>query len=97
MLHEGITKQELEDTKTYMKGNLALSLESNEVRMSQLARNEMTYGRSFSFEEIVRIVDQISMDDYMRVAERILKDKKLSLISVGKLKNSKPEKFDLNL
>jgi predicted Zn-dependent peptidase len=97
MLHEGISMQELEDTKAYMKGNLALSLESNEVRMSQLARNEMTYGRSFSFEEIVRIVDRISMDDYMRVAERILKNKKLSLISVGKLKNCKSENFDLNL
>ncbi|HPS58279.1 MAG TPA: pitrilysin family protein [Spirochaetota bacterium] len=97
MLHEGITSQELEDTKTYMKGNLALSLESNEVRMSQMARNEMTYGRYFSFEDIVKIVDAISMDDYMRVAERILKDKRFSLISVGKLKNNKSENPDLTL
>ncbi len=97
MLHEGISEQELEDTKTYMKGNLALSLESNEVRMSQLARNEMTYGRYFDFNDIVKIIDSISMDDYKRVSERILKDKRFSLISVGKLKNNKIQDIDLSL
>lgn len=97
MLYEGITGQELEDTKTYMKGNLALSLESNEVRMSQLARNEITYGRYFDFSDIVKIIDDITMDDYRRVAERILKDKRFSLISVGKLKSSKTGNLDLSL
>jgi len=97
MLNEGISLQELDDTRTYMKGNLALSLESNEVRMSQLARNEMTYGRYFEFSDIVKIIDSITMDDYMRVAERILRDKKFSLISVGKLKNQKTDSLDLVL
>ncbi|HPU90569.1 MAG TPA: pitrilysin family protein, partial [Spirochaetota bacterium] len=37
MLRTRITEQELADAKTYMKGNIALSFESTEVRMSQLA------------------------------------------------------------
>ena len=74
------------EPETYMKGNLALSLESNEVRMSQLARNEMTYGRYFDFSEIVGMIDALTMDDYMRVCERIFRDKQFSLVSVGKLK-----------
>lgn len=95
--HEGITEEEFLDTKTYMKGNLALSLESNEVRMSQLARNEMTYGRYFDFNEIVRIIDSITMDDYRRVAERIFRDKRFSLVSVGKLKKKGAELPDLSI
>ena len=97
MLKEGISKEELEDTKTFMKGNLALSLESNEVRMSQLARNEMVYGRSFDFNDIVRFINDITMDDYVRVCERIFKNKDFSLISIGKLKKRKSNYVDLSI
>jgi len=98
MFYDGITKDEFQDTKTYMKGNLALSLESNEVRMSQLARNEMTYGRYFDFNDIVKIIDKISLDDYMRVCDKIFRDKTLSLVSVGKLKKKvKIENLNLTI
>ena len=97
LFYDGITKEEFLDTKTFMKGNLALSLESNEVRMSQLARNEMTFGRYFDFQEIVRIIDSITMDDYMRVSERIFRDKRFSLVSVGKLKKKGPGSLDLSI
>ncbi|MCL1832978.1 MAG: insulinase family protein [Leptospirales bacterium] len=98
MFYEGITDEEFNDTKTFMKGNLALSLESNEVKMSQLARNEMTYGRYFDFNDIVKIIDNISLDDYLRVCEKIFKNKTFSLVSVGKLKNKiKLENFDLSI
>jgi len=98
MFYDGITNEEFEDTKTYMKGNLALSLESNEIRMSQLARNEMTYGEYFSFIDIVQIIDRITPDDYMRVCDKIFKNKTLSLVSVGKLKKKvNPDKFDLTI
>jgi predicted Zn-dependent peptidase len=66
-----------------MIGNLALSLESVEVRMSQLAKNEVLYGRHFSFDEMVAMIQSITHDDFVRVAERIFKEKSLSLISLG--------------
>lgn len=97
MLKEGISSEELEDTKTFMKGNLALSLESNETRMSQLARNEMVYGRSFDFNDIARFIDSITMDDYVRVCERIFRNKDFSLISIGKLKKRKSSHVDLSI
>jgi len=96
IFYDGITATEFEDTKTYMKGNLALSLESNEVRMSQLARNEMTYGRYYDFNDVVKIIDKITLDDYARVCDRIFSGKTFSLVSVGKLKKKmKLEKLDL--
>jgi len=98
MFYDGITDEEFNDTKTYMKGNLALSLESNEVRMSQLARNEMTYGRYFNFNDVVNIIDKITHDDYMRVCDKIFRDKTMSLVSVGKLKKKlKLESLDLSI
>jgi len=98
MFYDGITDEEFRDTKTYMKGNLALSLESNEVRMSQLARNEMTYGRYFDFNDIVKVIDNITHDDYMRVCDKIFRDKTMSLVSVGKLKKKvKLDSFDLSI
>ena len=98
MLYEGITDDEFNDTKAFMKGNLALSLESNEVKMSQLARNEMTYGRYFDFNDVVKIIDNITLDDYFRVCDIIFKNKTFSLVSAGRLKNKiKLENLDLSM
>lgn len=98
VFYDGITDTEFRDTKTYMKGNLALSLESNEVRMSQLARNEMTYGRYYDFNDVVKIIDKITIDDYKRVCDKIFRDKTFSLVSVGKLKKKiKLENLELSI
>jgi len=85
MLKNGVTREEFEDTKTFLKGNLALSLENNEVRMSQLARNEITFGRHFTFDDIVKTIESVTMDQYVALCEKILKDREFSLISLGKL------------
>ncbi|HPA70887.1 MAG: insulinase family protein [Spirochaetes bacterium] len=85
LLENGITETELLDTKTYIKGNIALSMESTEVRMGQLARNEMNFGRYVPFEEIVDNINLVTLDDVMRVARRLLREQELSLVSIGKL------------
>ena len=87
ILKTGITEQELSDIKAYIKGNLALSLESTEVRMGQIARNEIIYGRDFSFDEIVKQIEKVSLNDFEKVCSRIFKDKQFTLVSIGKNKN----------
>jgi len=94
---KGLTEEELQDTKTFMKGNLALSFESIEVRMGLLAKNELTFGRNYSFNDIVDQISAIKMDDFNSVTDRIFKDKRLSSISVGKLKDCDTEKLDFQL
>ncbi len=83
MLDPGVTAEELDDAKTFMIGSLALSLESVEVRMSQLAKNEILYGRHYEFDEMVEKIQSISPEDFRRITERIFKGKRLSLVSVG--------------
>ncbi len=84
LIKNKINKHELEDIKTYMKGNLALSLESTEIRMDQLARNEMTYGRTFTFDEISEQIDKVTLDDFERICDKILKGKRFTIVSIGK-------------
>ncbi len=86
---QGITAEELQDAKDFMKGNLALSLESVEVRMGQLAKDEITFRRSFGFGEVVDYINRVTMDDFMRISERIFGGRKLSVVSVGTLNDMK--------
>ncbi|MDR3237453.1 MAG: insulinase family protein [Spirochaetia bacterium] len=85
LLKDGITAAELEDAKTFIKGSLALSLESVEVRMGQIVKNEITFGRHFSFDDTMKQIDGVSRDDFMRLAARLFEGKELSLISVGRM------------
>jgi predicted Zn-dependent peptidase len=82
---KGITDGELQDAKDFMKGNLALSLESVEVRMGQLAKDEITFNRSFTFDDVVDSINRVTMDDFRRICDRIFGSKKLSVVSVGQL------------
>jgi len=85
LLKKDVSVTELEDAKTFMKGSLALSLESIEVRMGQLAKNEITFGEHFSFDDIIKQINSVNPDDLMRLIGRIFEGKELSIISVGKL------------
>ncbi len=85
MLKDGISREELEDAKTFMIGNLALSLESNEVRMGQLAKNEMVYGRDIPFAEIVQRINAVTMDDFNRLSGFLFDNRDLTLVSIGKM------------
>lgn len=84
LLRNGVTSEELEDSKAFMKGNLALSMESTDVRMGQLARNYMGYGRHFSFSEISERISNISLDDFERISHKLFKDQEATLISIGR-------------
>jgi predicted Zn-dependent peptidase len=95
LLSNGITEEELADAKTFMKGNLALSFESIEVRMGQFARDEICYGRQFDFEDVVKTINAVTIEDMARVAETIFRGKKAVHVSIGDLK--KPYNKDIIL
>jgi len=97
LLRNGVTDEELTDAKTFLKGNFALSLESTEVRMSQLAKNEMIYGRSFGFDEMVERINAISLDDFSKIANSIFGNKNLTLVSIGKLNEANQQVPSLSI
>lgn len=97
ILRFGITDEELQDAKDFMKGNLALSLESVEVRMGQLAKDEITFQRSFTFDDIVDLINGVTRDDFSRICRRIFDNKKLTVVSVGKFGRRKVPKKSIAL
>jgi predicted Zn-dependent peptidase len=97
ILKNGVTGEELTDAKTFMKGNMALSLESTEVRMSQLAKNEMIYGRQYTFEEMVQKINAVTLDDFNRVCASIFGNAKLTLVSIGKLPQAEEKILTIQL
>jgi len=81
----GFTKNEIEDAKEHIKGHLALSYENNEVRMNRLAKQEMIFGRYFSYKEIVKMIDKVNADSIMEVVDKVFPDKyKIKVSSIGK-------------
>jgi predicted Zn-dependent peptidase len=84
-----VTAEELKDAKSFMKGSLALSLESIEVRMGQLARNEIMYGKSFTYDEMAALIDAVTLDEFNSVAEQVLLGKKGTLVTIGNVKDDR--------
>lgn len=84
IVHNGISDEELADAKTLVKGSLALSLESIEVRMGQLARDEINYGRFYSFDDIVSNVFAVTRKDITDTLQELLYQKQLTHVSIGR-------------
>jgi predicted Zn-dependent peptidase len=79
---DGITQKELENSKEQMKGNLMLSLESTNSRMSRNGKNELLLGRQRSLDEIIESIDQVTKESVDRIAKTIFsEDFSLALIS----------------
>ncbi|HEY9854604.1 MAG TPA: pitrilysin family protein [Stenomitos sp.] len=78
-----ITEDELQRTKDQLKGGMLLSLETPRNRMSRMARNELSFGRLITPEEILTEIDRVTVADLTRVARQIFDTKTLTATVVG--------------
>ncbi len=83
--HEPVGEDELERAKNQSKGNIVLGLESSSARMSNLARQQMYYGRFTTVDEIVADVDRVTAADVQRLAQELLRPELISLTLLGNL------------
>lgn len=51
-----------------------LSLESTSSRMSQLARQELYFGRQFSLDEVLASIDGVTIEAVQRVARELFRE-----------------------
>lgn len=84
---EGITEKELKNSKEQLKGSFMLSLESTNSRMSRNGKNELLLGRHRSLDEIIKLIDEVTIESVDKLAQSIFSDNySVSLISPeGKL------------
>lgn len=92
---EPVTDEELQRAKEQLRIAVLLSLESSSARMSNLARQEIFYGRQFSLDEILEKIDHVTTEDVQRVANDIFDGNGLALAAIGELTDFKIEDAQL--
>src|SRR5437773_12532268 len=90
-----VTEEELRRAKDHLKGSLMLSLESTSSRMSNLARQEMYFGRFFSLDELVDSIEAVTAVHIQRIAQKFFDQKQIALTVLGNLDGVKIGREDL--
>ncbi|RYL92263.1 pitrilysin family protein [Sporolactobacillus sp. THM19-2] len=71
MIHEGVSKDELDSSKAQIKGNIIFGLESTSGRMSRNAKNELILGHDRPVDQMISEIDTVTVDDVHDIAEKI--------------------------
>jgi predicted Zn-dependent peptidase len=88
----GMTHEEIERAKGAVRGSLVLSQEDTGSRMSRIGKNEIVYGQVMDFDDILKAISRVSVEDIREIASEFLV-KAPTLALVGPFKNeSKFEK-----
>jgi predicted Zn-dependent peptidase len=94
---EPVEREELQAACDQLKGQLLLSLESTDNRMTRLAKNEIYLGRNPSLKEVLAGFDRVTVEDLQRLAEFTLRDDYLALQLLGRCDGTGFSPLDLTL
>jgi predicted Zn-dependent peptidase len=78
-----ITGSEFTDAKEQIKGNMLLSLESSDSRMSRIARSEIYYDEYVPIEDIIAKVDAVKSEEVKESAIEIFNDDLFTFTFLG--------------
>ncbi len=81
----GITDAELVRAREYIKGSMALGLESTSAHLMRLAKTECYHGRYIDEAEFDEKIDSVARLDVLDLAREILAPEKFHLAAVGPL------------
>ncbi len=80
-----VTEEELRRAKDHLKGSLMLSLESTSSRMSNLARQEMYFGRFFTLDELLASIESVTREDIQQIAQEFFQPQHIAVTVLGPL------------
>ena len=80
---ETVDAAELDRAKAQLKSNIVMGMESSGSRMSNLARQQMYYGRFFGVEEIVADIERVTVDEVQQLAQELFQTERLALTMLG--------------
>jgi predicted Zn-dependent peptidase len=95
MKDELVGEKELRIAKDHLKGSLMLSLESSSSRMSNLARQDVYFGRQFTLSEILESIDRVSRDELQDLARDLFDPSSCTLAVLGKTAGLDLDRIDL--
>jgi predicted Zn-dependent peptidase len=80
-----VDSEELRRAKDHLKGSLMLSLESTSSRMSNLARQELYFGKYFSLDEMINSIEQVTAEEVQSLAKTFFDTRQIALTVLGNL------------
>jgi predicted Zn-dependent peptidase len=85
-----VEEAELSRAKSHLRGSILMGLESTSARMSQLARQEMYFGRYVSADEVISGIDAVSSSEVLELAGEMFGRGPLAMTVLGKLEHLRP-------
>jgi predicted Zn-dependent peptidase len=83
--NNGPQEAEVDVAKEHLKGSLMLSLESTSSRMSNLARQELYFGKQFTLKQILAGIDRVTPRTVHGVARDLLGYERIGLAALGRI------------
>src|SRR5690625_6463487 len=83
---EGLTEKEFKNSKEKLKGNMMLSLESTNSRMSRNGRNELLLDRHRTLDDIISDIDAVTEERVSDVIQQTFTDKHAKAVIMPKQK-----------
>ena len=80
-----VTEEELARSKNHLKGSLMLSLESTSSRMSNLARQELYFGRFYSMDEILASIEAVTREQLQTLAQQYFRVDDIAVTVLGNI------------
>ncbi len=95
----GVTQEELTRARNLIKGATVRYMESTDHKLHKLARNFMLSGEIRSEEERIKALDSVTVEDVMRVADKLIDSNKVTVVMYGNdaesMKNFSSDEVDL--
>lgn len=87
LLKNGITQDEFHRSREQIKTSILMGLETSNARMNFYARSILFHGKVFTTDEILQNYDNVTIQDVMNIAKKILDFNKASICVVGDVSN----------
>lgn len=91
-----VSEEELLRAKNHLKGSLMLSLESTSSRMSNLARQELYFGRFYSLDEILASIELVTREEVQSLAQSFFRPEQIAATVLGPLNGFTVERSRLS-
>ena len=82
---EEVTAAELKQAQDQMKSNIVLGMEGSGSRMSNLARQQMYFGRHIPVDEITSEINRVTPGEIQQIARNLFEPGKIALSLLGNL------------
>jgi predicted Zn-dependent peptidase len=92
---EPVPLEELQRAKEQAKTATMLSLESSSARMAHIAQQEIYFGHQTTYDQILRSIEAVSVDDVQRLAQDIFQTEALALVLLGQLNGLRVDRSQL--